>query len=128
MNPTLQLIIACVGFLFAFAALVLTWSFMFDTVRGVKMPNFQDIRGVANLLFALGLLLLSFLVYKVPEDAYALHNWFFLAQFALWLLTLVMDIILMICSSKGRKALTNPLTSAICKGLLNLLVLYAILM
>ena len=93
-----HLAMAGVGALFALGALALVWGYLVDTLRGVKMPEFRNIRLVVNVLFVLALGLLSFLLYHdfTWESLYAKM---FAIHAACWIVTFLVALVALLCCS-----------------------------
>ena len=119
----LYIVMAGVGGLFGLGALVLVWAYLVDTIRGVRMPEYKDIRLVVNVLFALALALLSFLSYR-HFDWNGLFTQVFILHGLCWVLTFLVSLVALIVKS-DKDGLGSGVLTAMWKILIVLVAFFA---
>ena len=121
---TLYIVMAGVGALFALGALSLVWAYLIDTLRGVNMPDYQNIRVLVNVLFALSLGIFSFLAYHNCTWE-SLYMRFFLVHGITWVFTFLVGLVSVIFHPET-EGLGSAVLTAMWKIFIILLVLFAL--
>lgn len=127
MNVNMDLIFSLLGLILTTIAQVMVWAYMIDAARGVRMIDYKDFRVNINICFLFGILVMCFMYLTRYDAAGELCMLFMLIHAAMWALTLIVSVVMMIVSAHNRGELKHAMTSSICKLLLSALAIWVVL-